>query len=91
MPNELKFRPLKAYFCYFVNDDEWGSFVLANSRGQAKAIFHRYYKDNGEWNDIRLFKVKDLPKDMPLLPQILDMPDDPLLEILGLEYMETEV
>ena len=77
---------MKAYFCWFVHDDEWGSYVIAGSRGQAKAIFYRQFNDCGVWNDIRCNKVKDIPDSILIAPQCLDLPDDPVLMMLGLEY-----
>lgn len=81
---------LKAYFCHFVKDDEWGSYVVAVNRGQAKSIFHRQFKDEGIWNDIRCFKVKDISDDILIAPQCLDRPEDPVLKLLGLEYQDIE-
>lgn len=82
---------MKAYFCYFVHDDEWGSYVIASSTGQAKAIFYRQFKHEGIWNDIRCHKVKDVPDDILIAPQCLDKMGDPVLKLLGLEYREVEV
>ena len=79
---------LKAYFCYFVKDDEWGSYVIAVNRGQAKSIFHRNFKDEGIWNDIRCFKVKNISDDILIAPQCLDVPENPVLKLLGLEYQD---
>ena len=79
---------LKAYVCWFDNDDEWGSFVVAARRGQAKAIFYREFNDCGEWNDIRCRKVKDIPDSILIAPQCLSLPDDPVLELLGLKYQQ---
>ena len=81
---------LKAYVCWFVRDDEWGSYVVAGSRGQAKAIFYRSFKDCGVWNDIRCCKVKDIPDSILIAPQCLSMSDDPVLKLLGLKYQEWE-
>ena len=82
---------MKIYCCWFVHDDEWGCYVIAPGRGPAKAIFYRQFKDCGEWNDIRCLKVKkDIPAGMLIAPQCLDLPDDPLLEMLGLEYADWE-
>ena len=80
----------KVYFCYFVNDDEWGSYVISSNSGQAKAVFYREFKDEGVWNDIRCFKVKDISDDILVTPQCLDMPNDPVLKLLGLKYCEVE-
>lgn len=77
---------MKAYFCLFDPDDEWGSYVVAGHRGQAKAIFYRNFKDCGVWNDIRCRKVKDIPDSILIAPQCLDNADNPLLKLLGLEY-----
>ena len=82
---------MKAYFCYFIHDDEWGSYVIASSSGQAKAIFHRQFKQEGIWNDIRCHKVKDVPDDILIAPQCLDKMGDPVLKMLGFEYREVEV
>lgn len=79
---------LKVYLCYFVNDDEWGSYVVAANRGQAKSIFHKQFKDEGIWNDIRCSKVKDISDNILIAPQCLDRPDDPVLKLLGLEYQD---
>ena len=85
-----KMKPqLKAYWCCFDNE-EWGAFVIASGRGQAKAIFLSSYKWEGEWNDIRCYKQKDVPGDLPIAPCILDVPNSPLLKLLGLEYDESE-
>lgn len=82
---------LKIYCCWFVKDDEWGCYVIAPGRGSAKAIFYRHFKNEGEWNDIRCVKVKkDIPDGVAIEPQCLDLPDDPLLEVLGLEYVDLE-
>ena len=84
---------MTVYFCYFVKDDEWGSYVVAEGRGQAKAMFYYEFKDEGEWNDIRCFKVKDISDDISyvfIVPRCLDTPDDPALELLGLKYEERE-
>ena len=82
---------MKAYLCYFVHDDEWGSYVIASCTGQAKAIFYRQFKHEGIWNDIRCHKVKDVPDDILIAPQCLDKMGDPVLKLLGLEYQEVEV
>ena len=81
---------LKAYTCWFVHDDEWGSFVIAGSRGQAKSIFFREFNDCGVWNDIRCNKVKDIPDSILIAPQCLSTPDNPVLELLGLHYLREE-
>ena len=79
---------MKAYLCWFAHDDEWGSYVVAGSRGQAKAIFRRQFIDCGVWNDIRCRKVKDIPDSILIAPQCLDNADNPLLKLLGLEYKQ---
>ncbi len=81
---------LKAYVCWFVNDDEWGAYVVAGSRGRAKAVFYREFDYCGVWNDIRCCKVKDIPNSILIAPQCLSAPDDPLLKFLGLEYCQEE-
>jgi hypothetical protein len=81
----------KAYLCYFVHDDEWGSYVIASCTGQAKAVFYRQFKHEGIWNDIRCHKVKDVPNNILIAPQCLDKMGDPVLKLLGLEYREVEV
>ena len=82
---------MKAFFCYFVHDDEWGSYVIASCSGQAKAIFYRQFKQEGIWNDIRCRKVKNVPDDILIAPQCLDKMGDPVLKMLGLEYREVDV
>ncbi len=75
---------MRVYFCRFVNDDEWGSYVVAGHSGQAKAIFYRRFKDEGEWNDIRCCKVKEISDDILIAPQCLDTPGAPVLKCLVL-------
>ena len=81
---------MQVYFCRFVDDEEWGSYVAAGHSGQAKAIFYRSFKDNGVWNDIRCCKVKEIPDDILIAPQCLGAPEDPVLKMLGLKYREIE-
>ena len=86
-----KKNSLQVFFCCFVNDDDWGSFVVAESHSKAKTLFLRSFNDCGEWNDVRCRKVKDIPKDVTIEPGCLDLPDDPILTKLGLKYQEPEI
>lgn len=84
-------KNLQVFWCRFVGDDEWGSFVVALTRTQAKSLFLHSFRDCGEYIDVRCRKVKDVPGDVIIEPGCLDVPKDPVLKKLGLEYQETEI
>lgn len=82
---------MKVFWCCFDSQwDEWGCFVVADRRGVAKRLFLQEFKDDGEWNDIRCHIVKEISDDILIAPQCLDMPNDPVLKLLGLEYREDD-
>lgn len=82
---------MKVFWCFYDSQrDEWGAYVVAGSRGQAKSIFHRNYKECGEWNDIRCHNVKDISDDIKITLRCLDELGDPILKKLGLKYIEEE-
>lgn len=82
---------MKVFWCFFRSQfNEWGSYVVAESRGKAKAIFHGSYNEEGDWNDVRCWKIKDVPDGVRVGPRCLDVPDDPILKKLGLKYREEE-
>ena len=84
-------RKMKVFWCCFVKDDDWGSFVIAESRSKSKALFLHSFRDCGECIDVRCRKIKDIPKDVAIEPGCLDLPDDPILTKLGLKYQESEI
>lgn len=65
--------------------EEWGCFVVAETRGAAKAMFRSYWGD-GEYIDIRAYKRKAVDRREPA---IYDM-DCPELAALGEKYMSEE-
>ena len=80
---------MKVFWCCFVKDDDWGSFVIAESRDKAKVLFLHSFRDCGEYIDVRCRKIKDVPDDIS--PGCLDLPDTPILKKLGLEYQKPEI
>lgn len=42
------------WFC----NDEWACYVIAPTRGRAKSLFWDYWKWDGEYIDVRCYKVK---------------------------------
>ena len=83
---------MRVYWCYFVNDDEWGCYVIAPTRGKAKSLFllHTNLLCDGDYTDIRCRQMMKLPEETNFWPQVLDDPDDPLLMELGLRYATYE-
>ena len=68
--------------------DEWGCFVIAETRGKAKVMFWRYFHDGWEeYTNIRCYKRKQADGHGP---GILDATDDPLLAELGVRYFTQE-
>ena len=65
---------------------EWGSFVIAPTRGRAKALFASYWSGDGEYTDVRGWKVKDAAG---FEEGVYDM-DCATLEALGERYMTEE-
>ena len=85
---------MKVYWCYFVNDDDWGCYVIAPNRGKAKALFLEHskwsYSVYGEYTDVRCRQMMKLPEGTNFWSQVLDSSDDPLLMELGLRYATDE-
>ena len=70
-------------WCVYLEREDWGVYVIAPSRGKAKAIFFRCSPDTCEYTDIRVQKLK--PAD-GFRERYLDE-DCPELEALGVRYM----
>lgn len=74
------------WICWFRNDDDWGCYVIAPTRGRAKSMFFKHFKDQWfyvQWyTDVRSQKVKEAPGQQE---GIYDM-DGPVLEALGVRY-----
>ena len=79
---------MKGVWCYFLKDDNWGSFVIAENHSKARNIFFHSFRDRGEYIDVRCRKIKDVSEDIAIEPRCLDLPDDPMLKKLGLKYQE---
>lgn len=65
--------------------DEWCCFVVAHSRGRAKALFQDYWRE-GEYTEVRCRKVKEAPG---AEEGVYDV-DCPALEELGVRYLSEE-
>lgn len=68
------------------DNEEWGSYVIEESRGKAKAMFYRYF-DEGEYTDIRCYKRKAADG---YKRDLLDEPDNPILVALGVGYVNED-
>lgn len=78
------------WFCWFCDDDDWGCYVIAPTRGRAKALFfgHWCYVGYEEYTDVRAQKIKRADG---FQEAVLD-DDSKDLEALGVRYMtEKEV
>lgn len=62
--------------------DEWCCFVIAQSRGRAKALFQDYWRE-GEYTEVRCRKVKDATGSEEGVYDV----DCPVLEELGVRYL----
>lgn len=62
--------------------DEWCCFVVARSRGRAKALFHDYWRE-GEYTEVRCRKEKAAPETEEGVYDV----DCPALEALGVRYL----
>ncbi len=73
------------WFVWYKDDDAWGSFVIAKSRGRAKSRFQDYWRE-GEFTDVRCQKIKSADG---YDEGVYDAPC-PLLEELGVRYLPDE-
>ena len=76
------------WFCWFYDEDSWGSYVIAPTRGRAKSIFYAHWCATwyGEYTDIRLRKIKSADG---FKEAVLD-DDCKELEALGVRYLTEE-
>lgn len=75
------------WICWYVND-EWACYVVAETRGRAKSLFHEYWKRTvyGEYTDVRICKIKSADG---FEEAVLDT-DCQELEKLGVGYLTDE-
>lgn len=73
------------WFCWFCDYDDWGCYVIAPTRGRAKALFfgNWCYVGYGEYTDVRAQKIKRADG---FQEAVLD-DDCKDLEALGVRYM----
>lgn len=73
------------------DNEEWGCFVIAESRGQAKSMFHGWnpisgYGNENEYTDVRVYKRKEVDG---YEPTVFDE-NCPKLEVLGERFCTQE-
>lgn len=75
-------------FLWFMRywQSEWGCYIIAPTRGAAKAMFHDYWNLDGDYCDVRGSKVK--PADG--YPKGVYDIDCEILTELGVHYMTQE-
>lgn len=74
--------------CWFCDDDDWGCYVIAPTRGRAKALFfwNWCYVGYGEYTCVRAWKIKSADG---FQEAVLD-DDCKDLETLGVRYLKKE-
>ena len=74
------------WICWFRNDDDWGCYVIAPTRGRAKSLFFKHFNDQWfyvQWyTDVRSQKVKEAQGQQEGIYDV----DGPVLEALGVRY-----
>lgn len=76
------------WFCRFFDNDDWGCYIIAPTRGRAKAMFFGDwgYGGYGEYTDVRAWKIKSADG---FQEAVLD-DDCKDLEALGVRYLKEE-
>ena len=81
---------MSLWFCCYVPDDDWGCYVVADTRRRAKSIFHRWRVSNstnyGSYRDVRVYRIKDVP----IINKTVFKEDYPELEALRNRYLNDE-
>lgn len=81
-------RRMALWFCYYLPDDDWGCYVIADTRGRAKSIFHRGYASDytssRSYTDVRAHRLKDVY----FSDEAIFEGNCPELAVLGFRYRE---
>lgn len=84
-------RRMALWFCCYLPDDDWGCYVIADTRGRAKAIFHHGYvldyTRSRSYTDVRAYRLKDVhfSDDEAIFEE-----NCPELAVLGFRYREED-
>lgn len=83
-------RRMALWYCCYLPDDDWGCYVVADTRGRAKSIFHQRcvsdYTSLRSYTDVRAYRIKDVT----ILNETIFEEDCPELEALGCRYLNDE-
>lgn len=82
-------RRMALWFCCYLHDNDWGCYVVADTRGRAKSIFQRCVSDyaiTGSYTDVRAYRLKDVIfSDEAIFDE-----NCPELAVLGFRYREED-
>lgn len=83
-------RRMALWFCCYLPDDDWGCYVVADTRGRAKAIFHQWCASDHTsircYTDVRAYRLKDVHfSDEAIFDE-----NCPELAALGFRYREED-
>lgn len=76
---------MNLYWVHF-QGEEWGSFVIAGSRGRAKSLFFDFWTNEGWYIDVRCWKIKSVDQQTEA---VYDQ-DCPELEAMGVSFAPFE-